>query len=215
MRENGEALGRYLGAYLSADWEHRLPEDKGARCVRYFGHWSKSQRVQGEHRRSPPHASRFGWMTPHARAWRELVKQVVIVLKYKGTQIDEGNIKEILGAKWAWKMGRLFESVHFETGDWQDAAMQKTIEEHNFNVEVRWLCGGGDPSRSCWWHVTEITLDHLCPSPVWKKQMEELEMAKEAEAAIRSGLKQLAKQKLEKTEQLRLLREVANEMRMR
>ena len=29
MRESGEALGRYLGEYLSKDWEHRLPEDKG------------------------------------------------------------------------------------------------------------------------------------------------------------------------------------------
>jgi len=27
-------------------------------------------------------------------------------------------------------MGRLFEAVHFELGDWQDAAMQKAIAEH-------------------------------------------------------------------------------------
>jgi len=46
MRENGEALGCYLGAYLRKDWENRLPEDKGA------------------------------------RAYGELIKQVVIVLKY-------------------------------------------------------------------------------------------------------------------------------------
>ena len=40
----------YLGAYLSADWEHRLPEDKGARCVRYFGHWSANRRQDRERR---------------------------------------------------------------------------------------------------------------------------------------------------------------------
>ena len=50
MRETGEALGRYLGGYLSADWEHRLPEDKGARCIRYFGHWEPTARKPGQSR---------------------------------------------------------------------------------------------------------------------------------------------------------------------
>ena len=116
MRENAEALGRYLGEYLSKDWKNRLSEDKGARCVRYFGHWSKTPRSEGERRKAPPHNSRFGWMTPRARAWRELIKQVVIVLKYKGSKISEQNIKDIIGPKWAWKMGRLFEAVRFEVG---------------------------------------------------------------------------------------------------
>jgi hypothetical protein len=40
MRENGEALGRYLGEYLRKDWEHRLPE--GASGVSATG-----QRNQG------------------------------------------------------------------------------------------------------------------------------------------------------------------------
>ena len=51
MRRNGEALGRYLGEYLRKDWEHRLREDKGARCVRYFGHWSTDGRARGERRK--------------------------------------------------------------------------------------------------------------------------------------------------------------------
>jgi hypothetical protein len=112
-------------------------------------------------------------MTSHARLWRELVKQVVIVLKYKGTRIDEGNIKDVLGPKWAWKMGRLFDAVRFEVGDWQDTAMQRAIAEHNFNVEIRWLCGRGDPARSCWWHVTEI-----CPNRGGEmKRLEDLNKA--------------------------------------
>lgn len=99
MREDGERLGRDLGAYLQKDWENRLPEDKGARCVRYFGHWSKEVRRKNERRMAPPYNCRFGWMTPRARAWRELVKQVVIVLKYKGTPISEHNIKDLVGPK--------------------------------------------------------------------------------------------------------------------
>jgi hypothetical protein len=51
MRKNAEALGRYLGEYLRKDWNCRLAEDKGARCVRYFGHWSTRNRETGERRK--------------------------------------------------------------------------------------------------------------------------------------------------------------------
>jgi excisionase family DNA binding protein len=111
MRTNGEALGRYVGAYLQKDWDNRLPEDKGARCVRYFGHWSKEPRQEGKRAKTTPHKSQFGWMTPRACAWREMVKQAVTVLNYKGAKITEENIKDILGRRWAWKMGKLFQAV--------------------------------------------------------------------------------------------------------
>jgi hypothetical protein len=209
MRENGEALGRYLGEYLSKDWAHRLPEDKGARCVRYFGHWSKEVRTIGQRRKAAPHGSLFGWMTSRAKAWRELVKQVVLVLRYSGAKITEHNIKDIFGPKWAWKMGKLFESVRFEVGDWQAEAVRVAIEEHNLRVQVHWLSGGGDAARSCWWHVTEITLDHLRPSPEWIKQGEELELAKACEAEIFKGLKLLPKKKRAQAEQREIVDEVA------
>ena len=152
-------------------------------------------------------------MTPRARAWRELVKQVVIVLKSTGAEITEENIKDILGPKWAWKMGRLFEVVQFVVGDLQDEAVRTAIEEHNLKVQVRWLSGGGNPARSCWWHVTEITLDHLRPSPGWKKQMDELQLAKECEAEIRKGIIDLAKRQRKEEEWQRLIQEVADEFR--
>jgi hypothetical protein len=107
-------------------------------------------------------------------------------------------------------MGRLFEAVRFEVGDWQDAALQKAIEEHNFKVQVRWLTDAGDPARCCWWDVTEITLDHLRPSPEWKKQMAELQLAKDCEAEIRKGLKLLAKRRWQEAEKRRMLNEVAD-----
>jgi hypothetical protein len=209
MRENGEALGRYLGTYLRKDWEHRLAEDKRARCVRYFGHWSNETRAKGARRIGPRYNARFGWLTPRARAWREMVKQVVIVLNYKGGKICESKMKDCLSKSWAWQMGRLFESVRFECGDWQDEAVRHVIEEHNFKVQVRWLSGGGDPSRSCWWHVTEVTMDHLRPSPEWKKQLLELQLAKECEGLIRRGLRQLAERRRRQAEKEQMLKEVA------
>ena len=66
-------------------------------------------------------------MYPQARTWRELVKQVVIVLNYKGAQLNEQNIKDKLGPKWAWKLGRLLPLVQFEIGDWQAEALYSAM----------------------------------------------------------------------------------------
>jgi hypothetical protein len=151
-------------------------------------------------------------MTPRACAWREMVKQVVTVLNYKGTKINEQNIKDTLGPKWAWKMGKLFQAVWFVEDDWQDKSTREAIAEHNLKVQARWLAGGGDPARKFWWHVTEITLDHLRPSPQWKRAMEELQLAKECEAATRRGLKELAERRKEEAEKHRMLREALEEM---
>jgi hypothetical protein len=204
-------LGCYLGEYLKKDWNFRWPEDKGARCVRYFGHWSKTERKKGDKRKSPPYSSRFGWMHPRARAWREMVKQVVLVLRFKRVKITEHSIKFVFGPKWAWKMGKLVEHVRFEPGEWLDAGTKLAIEEHNCGVKERWLAAGGSPNRDCWWHITEMTPDHLRPSREWKKAMKDLELAKGAEAAIRHELKKLKKRDWQRAEQLRLLRETANE----
>jgi hypothetical protein len=87
--------------------------------------------------------------------------------------------------------------------------VQEASAEHNFKVEVRWLSGGGNPARSCWCHITEITLDHLRPSPEWKASRDELQLAKDCESAIRKRLWDLAKRKIERAKQLRLLAEVA------
>jgi len=61
----------------------------------------------------------------------------------------------------------------------------------------------------------EITLDHLPPSlklradEPWKKENEELELAKECEAMIERGLNDLAKRRRKEQEKMRLLQEVA------
>ena len=209
MKSNGEALGRYLGGYLQKDWVHRLPEDKGARCVRYFGHWATTGRVRRQRRLSPPFNARFGWLTPKARAWREMLKQVVLALRYKGTDISETNIKDIIGNKWAWRMGKLFEVVRFETDHVSDAATREAIAEHNTKVEVSWLSGGGTPGRCCWWYVVEVTLDHLRPSPEWERQVEELQLVKEAESQILLGQRELAERRRQEAEKHRLLSEVS------
>jgi hypothetical protein len=60
--------------------------------------------------------------------------------------------------------------------------------------------------------ITEITLDHLRPSPEWKKQMDELQLAKDCEQEIQQEilerLKLLAKRKNAASERQRMLAEV-------
>jgi hypothetical protein len=95
-------------------------------------------------------------------------------------------------------------------GEWQAEAVQLAILEHNREVRTRWMEAGGDPARDCWWHITEITMDHLRPSPAWKKQMAELQLAKECEAEIRKRLRALEQKKRDEAEQRRILAEVAD-----
>ncbi len=209
MRESGATLGGYLGAYLRKDWDQRWPEDKGARCVRYFGHWANIPRIKGRRRIAPPHNSRFGWMTPGAHVWREMVKQAVLVLNHKGADLTEANIKERVGPKWAWKMGKLFEAVRFEVGDWQAASVQATLGEHNSQVASRWRSAGGHPARSCWWQVAELTLDHLRPSPACKQRVAALLAAQLRDAQARQRRKAQQAAARAGAEQLEVLLEVA------
>lgn len=144
-----------------------------------------------------------------------MVKQVSIVARHEGLPLVEATVKELLGSKWAWKLAKLFGVTRFEVGEWQAEAVQLAIAEHNLEAQKRWIETGRDPARTCWWHVTEITADHLRPSPAWKKQMAELELAKEAEAAIRKRLGRLERRKRARIEKLRLLKEAADDLQRR
>lgn len=53
------------------------------------------------------------------------------------------------------------------------------------------------------------TLDHLRPSPEWKKEVADLQLAKDCEALIARGLEDLAKRRRKEQEKVRLLREVS------
>jgi hypothetical protein len=71
------------------------------------------------------------------------------------------------------------------------------------------VASGGDPGQEYWWHVTELTLDHLRPSPKWIREGEELALAKECEAMAARGLEKMAKLRRKQEEKMRMLREVA------
>ncbi|HXI71522.1 MAG TPA: hypothetical protein VNN22_14300 [Verrucomicrobiae bacterium] len=88
---------------------------------------------------------------------------------------------------WLEPLGKRFESVRFEIRDWQNESVREAIGEHNFKVEVRWLSGGGDPACSCWWHITDISLDHVRPSPEWIRRASNCHWRKSARPQFANG----------------------------
>lgn len=207
VRSNPVALARYVGEYLSKDWLRRRPDDKGARCVRYFGHWHT--KAKGKRPAKPRFNHHFGYVTPRARALREMWKQAVTVVNSKGAGLNEDNAAEKLGPRRMWYFRKLIRVVCFVDGEWLDPATAAAIREHNEQVAAH-LAQNGEkvPYR---WHVTQLTLDHLRPSPEDAKQAEELQLVKDVESAIRKGLRKQKRAEEKHQAMLRLLDEAAAE----
>jgi hypothetical protein len=175
VKSTGEAVGRYLAGYMMKDHGARLPEDKGARCVRMFGHWHKEPRKPGRRAIKPLFNSRMGWNTVPARVWREIVKQIVTVLNYKGAKITEQNIKDVVGPKWAWRIAKLCPFVWFVDDEWQKPDLRDGVLMHNREVAAAHVAAFGETARACWWHVTELTLEHLRGWTVLQKLLVEVQ----------------------------------------
>jgi len=143
-RGNAVGLGRYMGKYLSKDWAARLPSDKGGRSVRYFGHWSKSSWWRRDaltgrlykRRSSRPFGCQFGWFTPRARAWREMLRQVSIVaLARDSIAINADNVAQLFGQRWAFRFSRGVRGVVFVQEEGRGDC-QRGLADHNFDVAV-------------------------------------------------------------------------------
>jgi hypothetical protein len=63
VQKNGEALGKYYGAYIKKHLAARLLEDKGARLVRYSKNFPRAVGTQ------------FGWVGPRSWVYRKKVQQ--------------------------------------------------------------------------------------------------------------------------------------------
>jgi len=126
IKSNGEAIGRYVGKYLGKSWEAKTDDDYRGRCVRYFGRWSESGVKCG-----PPMSSRHGTVTKRACAWRECAKQVQIWSRHLGAEINENNIAEKNGPRWAWRLTKQFNRVEFYPPAGGREIVRQGIAEHN------------------------------------------------------------------------------------
>jgi hypothetical protein len=84
-----EAIARYLGKYISKNVGQRLPEDKGARMVRYMNFKPGDRRAN----------SQIGFIGEKARLWRA---KVGAWAEANGCKSYE-ELRQRFGVRWAWK----------------------------------------------------------------------------------------------------------------
>lgn len=90
IRSTEEGIGRYLGKYLGKHYGARLPEDKGARLVRY----SSGARMA---------VTRFNFVTPGAAQWRRKVRAFAwLMFQSQGIPPTMQGLRTALGPRWAY-----------------------------------------------------------------------------------------------------------------
>ena len=111
IRENAEAMAKYVGKYISKHVGVRRPEDKGVRMVSYSRNWPRS-------------IAKFQWATPNSRQWRKNLAAFAECYGFKS--MDE--VKEFFGDRWAYFLAKVL-----ITQNWTDAAeFQKALEGAGF-----------------------------------------------------------------------------------
>jgi hypothetical protein len=168
IRSNGEATGKYIAKYVQKSFENREERDRGARFVRYFGHWCKAERRWLESRlgdggremgpgwersHRPPMSGNHGLCSPAATAWRVRMKQIAaawnIWIEEAGQAgsrfMDEVNVKVTHGPRWAWSFTkRMRDFVWVEAGRVREAIVE-------FNREtVELAAAAGRSVRNAW-----------------------------------------------------------------
>jgi hypothetical protein len=106
VRTSVGQMASYLSKYVSKGWAFRLPEDKGARMVRFCGI------VRGVWRLP------WAWAGGRAREWRQKVK---VVAGWFGCQ-DYEAWSSLAGRCWAWRLLNVIEAVDLANcGGWSEA----------------------------------------------------------------------------------------------
>jgi hypothetical protein len=90
IKSSSEAIGRYVGKYISKHLDSRIPDDKGARLVSY----SKNMRVMN---------TKFSWVTEGSQQWRAKVCAFAhFVSDRRGCPPTFESLRQELGPKWAY-----------------------------------------------------------------------------------------------------------------
>lgn len=97
IRKTAEGVAKYVGKYIGKHIGQRLPEDKGARLVRY----SKGTNVFG---------TCFSWVSPGATQWRTKLGALCRRLNYTPENYQE-RLREDFGKNWVYRLRPLIEAV--------------------------------------------------------------------------------------------------------
>ena len=90
VKSSSEAIGRYIGKYISKHLDYRIADDKGARLVSY----SSAVRTMN---------TKFSWFTEGSREWRLKVKAFCYFVSDRtGCEPTFEGLRSQLGPKWAY-----------------------------------------------------------------------------------------------------------------
>lgn len=101
VKSNIEAMAKYVGKYIAKHVTERLPEDKGARLVRY----SRGARVG---------TTRFQFNSPGASEWRRKVATFAEIVQTNNPHeviADISDLSRFIGPRWAYHYGDFIRSL--------------------------------------------------------------------------------------------------------
>ena len=90
VKSTAQGIARYVGKYISKHISQRLPEDKGARVVRFIGYKPGMRRA----------CCRFAWNTANGWLWRH--KTAAFASRHGLTDIRQ--VKQHFGPRWAYHL---------------------------------------------------------------------------------------------------------------
>lgn len=94
VRSNAEAMGRYVGKYISKHMGQRTDQDKGVRLVNYSRNWVKN-------------SIRFAWNTENSHEWR---RKLALFAEYIGCN-EIYQLSEKLGSCWAYRYAEEIQNI--------------------------------------------------------------------------------------------------------
>lgn len=96
VKSNAEAMGRYVGKYISKHMGQKTEQDKGVRLVNYSRGWERN-------------SIRFAWHSKNASEWRRKLKKFA---DYLGCS-EIYQISEKLGPGWAYRYSEEIRDIDF------------------------------------------------------------------------------------------------------
>ncbi len=144
IKSTAEGIAKYLGKYIGKHIIHRLPEDKGARLVRYS---------KGTNRVS----NRFFWCTPGADMWRAKLGTFCRSLNLNSDNYQE-SLKDWFGKNWVYQLRPLIVAIKLPG--------LYPPEECCESVKAVWLTAINERARRCGDRHRKTATSRNIPPPV-------------------------------------------------
>jgi hypothetical protein len=146
IRKTAEGVAKYVGKYMAKHVGQRLPEDKGARLLRYS---------KGTNRAS----TGFAWNSPGAAMWRAKLGTFCRMLGLNSDNYQQ-LLKEWFGRNWVYHLRLLILSIKLPEF--------YPVEEASASLKVVWLTAINERERCCGrgHREVEVTKGLLPAAPV-------------------------------------------------